>query len=459
MPVVFFRAKPNLSDTHKAQIEFYFQQVVECIGHERVRLPVLSLAAMMEPFEAEPNADSVIRFAGKHLNYDTTGIQSHVEPKSTGASCSSGGCGGGTCDGPKGLIGGYQIETRTIVLDAEIRSDPTLGCATVVHGVVVDMIRQNKFSEMILPEMVEVAVIATGLGMPRNSVTLMGKSASYWDSTSWTVAPRPFLDIQKLAYANALAAWTRDENAPSWINDMAPELKRPMNNSLKYLFKTSDSFFDVSIHQPRLTQPQHDWWRLAESSLSTQQVIALRHLQCDTRFTEQQEILLVEKLRSANRSIVLHAIAAIERMSAEEHGNATEAILREWSLLTEHRDDEISAKSMCALTRRNGLSETTIETATNMLESSLRHVVFAGAYALSSLESISDYAVKLVDRCFVRALTACDYEFVEMFCIAYGRWFGDAEAHIKQLLGDSPEYLPVAMDILNREPDEVVSIG
>ena len=101
---------------------------------------------------------------------------------------------------------------------------------------------------------------------------------------------------------------------------------------------------------------------------------------------------------------------------------------------------------MCSLTRLDKLDEVTIDVASNMLESNLRHVVFAGTYALSTLDSISDHTLRLVDRGFVRALQACDYEFVELFAMAYRRWLDNSQSHVEELLSDSPEYLPVALD-------------
>ena len=49
--------------------------------------------------------------------------------------------------------------------------------------------------------------------------------------------------------------------------------------------------------------------------------------------------------------------------------NGNETIVRELKSLTEHRDNEVCAKSMCTLTRLNQLDDMTIETATRMLES------------------------------------------------------------------------------------------
>jgi hypothetical protein len=211
--------------------------------------------------------------------------------------------------------------------------------------------------------------------------------------------------------------------------------------------------------QALLGQSQSQWWELAASASPSQQVIAIRHLQSDKKLSDWQESLLLEKLDSANRAIVLHAIAAAERMSVSHRPIANESVVRELRMLADHRDDEVSAKAMCALTRLAKLDEVTVDVASNMLESSLRHVIFAGAYALSSLDSIPDHTLLLVDRGLVRALQACDYEFVGFFARAYNRWLDDPRSHVQDLLQDSPEYLPVALDALQHEPDQLISIG
>lgn len=356
-------------------------------------------------------------------------------------------------------MGTYDKNSRSIVLSADPASDPPLVLATLVHGVVNDMLCQHDLGDAILPEVVELAVVGTGLGMLRNNIGLLAKTGTFWDSTQWGAVPRPFLDPQTLAYANAVAAWAREDRSPQWARDLMGELKRPMQNSLKFLFKTNDSFFQPSKQQQLLGQSQDRWWELAACDSPSQQIVALRHLQSEHHPNDQQESLLMEKLGSGNRAILLHAIAAVERILFNQQPIASDLIVRRLRILADHRDEEVSAKAMCALTRLGKLDEITMEIASNMLESSFRHVVFAGAYALSSQDAIPDQTLVMVDRCFVRALRACDYEFVGLFATAYNRWLDEPESHAQNLLSDSPEYVPVAVDALRQVPDQLVSIG
>ena len=162
-----------------------------------------------------------------------------------------------------------------------LEEDPQLVIATLIHGVVNDMLYQSTFNQPHFPELVELAVVGTGLGVLRSNLVLVKKVAGFWDSTHWHMAPPPFLNIQSLAYANALAAWSRDEAAPDWLNDLNSEVKRPMKRSLKYLFKTGDSFFNPQQGQHRLNPPDDQWWELMQHPSASTQVIAIRHIKTD----------------------------------------------------------------------------------------------------------------------------------------------------------------------------------
>ncbi len=453
---MFFKPKANLPDGEKSRIEFCLQQLAECIGFERFALPVLSRQTLLGVYEAERNPQPVIDFVGKHLGHDVSEVRLRVVPglQLAESSCGSG-CGGGSCDGPSGLPGRYDAAARTITLDQQIDSDPHMGLATLINGVVCDLLAQHDYSAAHLPERVELAVVGTGLGMIRNGINLVAKPTKHWDSTLWDLVPRPFLDCQALTYANALAAWARDEPTPEWANDLPGDLKRPMRNSLKFLFKTNDSFFQPQAQRAWLTQSPSEWWSLAASKSASKQVIAIRHWHADGKLNGQQESLLLEKLRSSNLAVTLSAIAASERLALEQQTGASEAVaseslVRELRLLTDHRDDEVRAKAMCVLTRLGSLDEATVETAAMMLQDHQRHLVFAGLYALSTLDEVPDRVLPPFDRCFVRVLRACDYEFIDLFVATYQRWLDDPQSHFEDLLQDSPEHLPIALETLQK---------
>lgn len=333
--------------------------------------------------------------------------------------------------------------------------EPKLTAATLAHHVVADLLYQHKFSYAHFPEIVDLAVINTGLGMLQSNFSFVKQVGSFWDSTYWDAAPRPFLDSNALAYANAIAAWVRRDKDPAWANDLPGDVKRPMRKSLKYLFKTNDSFFQPSAaNQNLLKQSQRDWLQMASQSSPSQQVVAIRHLEIDEGLEAQQEVLLLEKLQSPGRSIVLHSISAVERLKL-----ASEPVAGELRLLVEFRDDEIRAKAMIALAKLGQLDELSIGNAAKMIDSSVRFVVFAGMFSLSTLESVSDHVLRSAERGFIRALQTCDYEFVGMFATAFDRWLDDPVAHIEQLLrDDQQEYLAIAVESLQNVREQSVAL-
>ncbi|PHQ36845.1 hypothetical protein [Rhodopirellula bahusiensis] len=455
---MFFQPKANLPDSAKSRIEFCLQQIAECVGFERLLLPVVGRKTIFDLYEGERNPQHVIAFIGKHLGHDVNGIQVRnalPQAPSAGGGC----CGGGSCDGPSGLAGRYEPADRSIMLDQTIDSDPAMGLATLINAVVCDLLSQNNFAGVHLPEQVDLAVVGTGLGMIRNSISLVAKHPVHWDSTQWDVYPRPFLDGQSLAYANAIAAWGRDDAAPEWSNDLPSDLKRPMKRSLKFLLKTNDSFFRPRAKQVLLTQSQSEWWKLAADSSASSQVIAIRHLNSNGKLDDQQASLLIDKLGSANVAITLNAIAAMERMASQQPAIASESLVRGLRSLTDHRDDEVCAKSMCVLARLGGLDDAAVETAATMLEAHPKHLTFAGLYALCMQDSVPEEVVPALDRCFVRVLRACDYELIDLIATAYRRWLYDPQSHFEKLFQNSPEHLPIALETLQKVPQQPVLLS
>jgi hypothetical protein len=250
-----------------------------------------------------------------------------------------------------------------------------------------------------------------------------------------------------------MTAWVREDSSPSWTQELENELKRPMLKSLKFLTKTNDSFCQLSSTQT-LARPQAKWWELASSELASQQVVALRHLDSEHDVTAERTALLLKKLQSNDRAIVVHAIAAVERLKC-----ADDKIIAEIRGLVNDHDVEVRSKAMCALTLLEKLDDITVEVAADMLDSSVRHNVFAGVYAFSSLDQIPEHALPAIDRGFQRALKSCDYEFIGLFAAGYKRWLDDPTAHVTELLEqNSPEYLQVALEAITGTPQELVTL-
>ena len=338
-----------------------------------------------------------------------------------------------------------------------------LAVATAIHFVIVDLLVQSDFPGAHLPEIVDAAVIATGLGILRSQIDLVSQSGSFWDSTAWEILPPPFLGAQKAAYAHAIVAWVRGEKSPAWANELSTEIVGSMNKSLKFLSKTNDSFFDNSSEASNTAvanYEQQQWLKLASSKLESSQIIGLKHCVIDpdrddaAALQKQWSNLLVDKFRSNSKDVVLHAIAAAQRGKIEN-----QLVLDELIVLAENRDDKIRAKALLTLTHLGKIDSTALELAARMLDSRENFVIFAGLNALCSSKEVSEQALPMLDRAFARALANCDQEFVNLFAIGYTNWLDDPAAHFHNLFeADSPEYLEIALEALVAVEEQFVSL-
>ena len=115
---------------------------------------------------------------------------------------------------------------------------------------------------------------------------------------------------------------------------------------------------------------------------------------------------------------------------------------------------------MCALTYLKQLDEPTLKTAGEMLGSKMKHVIYAGLTALSSLGSVSDHLIPAINRSFIRSLQVCDYEFVNLFAAAFTKWLDNPKEHVENLLAeDSPEYMEIAMEAIDNVGEQLVGLG
>ena len=87
--IVLFKPKSGLGDHERARLEFHLQEIAESIGFERLRLPVLHAAQLMDLKTQGKTPEQMVGFAGQHLNHSVAGLQVQVaiEPQDK--------CGGG----------------------------------------------------------------------------------------------------------------------------------------------------------------------------------------------------------------------------------------------------------------------------------------------------------------------------------------------------------------------------
>lgn len=356
------------------------------------------------------------------------------------------------------MPGNYNYETRTITLETDPDQDRVLTHTSLVNHVVRDLLHQERFGFANYPELVDLAVVLTGLGVAQSHLGFVNQEGRFWDSTRWLEYPHPFLNDQSYPYALALAAWWRGDANDDWVSEISRDMKRPMQKSLKYLQKTGDSFFQPALRAKVLDQSQQDWIALSNSPSISNQIVAVRLLQTTDDSNEQAQVL-VEKLRSSNETVLLHAIASTEQIEDYDESRFR-PITDELQRLTEEGNDEIRAKAMLNLVRHGQMDDELIGTAARMLDSGTKHVVYAGLLALTSLPTAPEGIIRSFNRGFMRSLQSCDYEFVGIYSMAINRWYENAEDHLQDMLQeDSPEYLDMAMEALENVREQLVEQG
>lgn len=300
------------------------------------------------------------------------------------------------------------------------------------------------------------ATIMTGLGVLQSHLGFVETSGSFWDSTQWTYFPRKFLDDKSLGYVNACAAWFRNDPSPEWATDLPPHTRKAIHKALKYLNKTSDSFFHPeSVHGDLLSQSQSQWIELANSKSVAKQIIAIRHLNHTASDGGNVESVLIDKLRSRVDQVVMHAIFSVEKLKLN-----SAPIVEELRLLVESTNDMVKSKSLCTLTLFQKIDDNTIDRATKMLASRVNYVEFAAIFALSSLDQVPEYVLQPASRGLIRSLQSCNYELIGHFVNGFNRWMDEPELYFKDLLeNDGPEYLEITLEALDNVRNQLVSLG
>jgi hypothetical protein len=322
-----------------------------------------------------------------------------------------------------------------------------LTVTTLVHHVVADLLYQKQFPLAHFPELVDLATVAFGLGIPLSNYSFVEKNVPDWDFTEWSHKRHGFLVQRALSYASAIAAWVRQQPHPRWDRHLRMDIRQPMKKSLRYLLKTQDSFFRPdTLGQKILEQTQSQWLNLAMEQSASRQIVAVRHIRHEPRLAEEQAKLLKEKLRSRNQFIVLNTLWTVEAMKLN-----SEEILDEMRGLIDHPSDEVRSKAAYTLTILRAIDDRTVDRLTNMIGSNVWFVTHSAAFALSSLEVVPDYVLKPMNQGLKKALQNCEYGLIPHFVNAFNRWLDDPESYFKMLWADdSPELLGVALDTLEQ---------
>ena len=336
-----------------------------------------------------------------------------------------------------------------------MEAEPRLTAAALTQHLVADLLHQHKFPYAHFPELVDLAVVMTGLGSIRSGFEFVKRADIFWDSTYWGVFPRPFLDTNSLGYSHAMAAWMRDDRDPDWFASLPTAVKSASKKSLKFLLKTGDSFFTpATCNNSLFDQSQSQWQALAAEKSTSKQIIGIRHFAPEESLADQQSEILLGKLRSSNEPLALHAVTAVESLKLNG-----QPIADQLNHLTQHHNDVLRAKAMIALTKLGHIDEHAVTVATKMISNHAKHVVYAGMFALSSQNEIDDSTLKAVDRGFMAALQTCDYEFIQLYTTAYSKWMEEPQQHFEHLLGDADEYLEIANEALQASREQAVALS
>jgi hypothetical protein len=79
--MAFFKSKPNVGDAEKARIEFHLQQIAECVGFERILLPVVDQATLIDLAHTSRSPEPIVEFVGKHLTHDVSQLRVTTDPQ------------------------------------------------------------------------------------------------------------------------------------------------------------------------------------------------------------------------------------------------------------------------------------------------------------------------------------------------------------------------------------------
>lgn len=83
---MFFTSRPNLPSNEKAQVEYCFQWIADCVGHDRMRLPVLRSEELL----TDLTASELLKRVGSHLQHNVDKLKIVLEPQLL-EKCGSGG--------------------------------------------------------------------------------------------------------------------------------------------------------------------------------------------------------------------------------------------------------------------------------------------------------------------------------------------------------------------------------
>lgn len=87
--MAWFQTKPNLPHDQKARIEFFAQSIVDGIGVDCLKRPVVTAVEFEDLVYSNSSLDDLVGFVSKQLGFDPQGLQFQTRPQQLET------CGGG----------------------------------------------------------------------------------------------------------------------------------------------------------------------------------------------------------------------------------------------------------------------------------------------------------------------------------------------------------------------------
>lgn len=336
------------------------------------------------------------------------------------------------------MPGEYEPGKRQIVLHTSIDCDPHLTIASLIHWTTLDLLTQTDFALARHPEVLDMAVAITGLGILRARIELVESAPLFWDQSRWMVFARPYLNLRSLAHVHALVAHSRGQEKPGWLGTLPSNIQNDIVKSLKYLKKTGDTFFQPERLSPTIEE-RSDWLELVNGRSESDRLIGMFCVN-----GEDLEPMIVEQLQARDPAMIMQSLTKVRRNRL-----TSAALVDEILMLVEHADDHVKAKSVLTLADLGELNERSVDAVCKMLASRVGFVEHAAISALTSLESPPENVWDAVDRGIVRAAQSCRYDILTVYLQAIQHWGVDAESHLRgSLENEGPEILGVCLETL-----------
>jgi hypothetical protein len=150
----------------------------------------------------------------------------------------------GTSPGSAGLYVQQDVtidestQRAAIGIEASMLNDPVALVATLAHEVAHEILIGQKLISTSEPDhepLTDLVTVFFGMGIFGANSTIRDAGWSRGLSAGWHARRLGYLDQRAFGYALARFAETRGETRPSWIKHVRPDVRVPLEQSLRFL--------------------------------------------------------------------------------------------------------------------------------------------------------------------------------------------------------------------------------